>query len=199
MAALSLRQFRLILWSLVVIAALAATALFVFRPPSQPAAVSFGKGSYQLLDSTGAAVTQASFVGQPSMVFFGFTHCPDVCPTTLADMASWYEALGSDAGALKGFFITVDPERDPPEVIGDYVHGVTERVTAVSGSPVEIEKAKASFGAFSEKVPTSDGSYTVNHTATVFLLDSKGEFFGTIAYEEARDTAVAKLRRLAGS
>lgn len=200
MAAISLRQFRMVLWGLVVVAAIGATALFVLRPPSTPApTLAFAQGDYHLVDSTGAPVTEASFRGQPSMVFFGFTHCPDVCPTTLADMATWYEALGPEADTLKAFFITVDPERDPPEVIGAYVHGVTDRVTAVSGAPEEIEKVKTAFGALSEKVPTSDGSYTVNHTATVFLLDRKGEFFGTIAYEEPRDTALAKLKRLAAS
>ncbi len=142
--------------------------------------------------------TRESFEGHPTALFFGFTHCPEVCPTTLAEMTSWYETLGADAKDLQAVFISVDPERDTPAVIGDYV-AWTGHVTGVTGSRSEIDKAIAAWGVVAEKVPVGDDDYTINHTASVFLLNRKGEFEGTIAYREDSKTAVDKLRRLIGS
>jgi protein SCO1/2 len=193
---MTLSRLRLILWLLVGVAALAATGLYAYTTMTRTAdAVALGQGDYQLVATTGEPFTRDSLVGRPSMVFFGFTHCPEVCPTSLAEMAAWYEALGEEAENLQAFFITVDPERDTADIVADYV-GWTERVTGVTGTPQEVAKATSSWAVYAEKVPLEGGDYTMDHTASVFLVNAQGEFEGTIAYRENSDTALAKLRRL---
>ncbi len=198
MTSAALSRFRMILWGLVVLAALGATALFVFAPPRNPVGAGIGGGTYSLLDGSGATVDQTMFTGQPSLLFFGYTHCPDVCPTTLAEMATWFEALGPDASSLKAYFVTVDPERDTPEVVGDYVGWMDGKVTAVTGAREEIDKIISAWKVLGEKVGEGD-DYTMNHTASVFLVNPQGGFEGTIAYGENADTAVAKIRKLMGA
>jgi protein SCO1/2 len=127
-------------------------------------------------------------------VFFGFTRCPDVCPTTLGDIATWQEALGED-GPIRVFFITVDPERDTPEVLADYVSRAPG-VTGVTGSPAEIAKAIKAFRIYASKVPLDKGNYTMDHSAMVLLFDENGRLFEPIGYQEDFDRAVDKIRRL---
>ena len=193
---MALSHIRTVLWTLVAVAALGATGLYVYTTMTRPAqAVALGQGDYELVTATGEAFNRDSLKGRPSMLFFGFTHCPDVCPTSLAEMAVWYEALGDEADDLNAFFVSVDPERDTAEIIGDYVSW-TGRVTGVTGSPDEVAKAAKSWGVYYAKVPLEGGDYTMDHTASVFLVNANGEFEGTIAYRENSDTALAKLRRL---
>jgi protein SCO1/2 len=193
---MSLQSLRLGLWGLVAVAALGATGLYIYSNVTRPAAVAgLGQGEYELVTTFGETFSAASLLGSPSMVFFGFTHCPDVCPTSLAEMASWYEALGEEGRDLKAYFVTVDPERDTADIVEDYV-GWTGRVTGVTGTPEETDKATASWAVHAEKVPLEGGDYTMDHTASVFLMNAQGEFEGTIAYREGSDTALAKLRRL---
>ncbi|HCO54318.1 MAG TPA: SCO family protein [Pelagibacterium sp.] len=204
MANSMLHTVRIVLWTLVVVAAAGAGVLWYstqMRPgPSTQLAAApegqYGAGDYQLVDHTGSPVDQTVFTGKPSMVFFGFTHCPDVCPTTLADMQHWYAELGDDADAVNGFFVSVDPERDTPEVLGEYVGWVSERITGITGEPAEVDKIIDAWGVFAEKAPLEGGGYNVNHTASVFLIDSAGQLFGTIAYQENPDAALGKIRRL---
>lgn len=190
-----MRTFRIVLWTLVVVAAIGATALYFLRPSlvNSP-----GGGQFALVDQRGAPVDQSLFVGKPSLLFFGYTHCPDVCPTTMGEMQGWFAALGDEAASknLQGVFVTVDPARDTPEILGDYVSFVSDRILALSGPQTEIDKVVKDWGAVAEKVATEDGGYLMNHSASVFMVDSKGQFFGTIAYQEATDTALAKIRRL---
>ena len=196
MAAVSLRNVRIVLWSLVVVAAIGATALFILVPPRNPQTSSLGGGSYSLVDHRGQAVDQTILLGQPSLVFFGFTHCPDVCPTTMGEMAAWFAALGDDAKDLKGYFVTVDPERDTPEIMAGYAGWVSPRMTGITGTPEEIAKMVKAWGVVAEKVPGEDGNYSMTHSASVFMVDRRGQFFGTIDYEESQETALAKIRRL---
>lgn len=197
-----LKTVRIVLWTLVAVAALGAGYVWysTAMAPRQGVAVAdagpYGAGDYQLVSHDGETVGDEVFVGQPSMVFFGFTHCPDVCPTTLADMQHWFAELGADADDLQAFFVSVDPERDTPEILGQYVGWAGERVTGLTGEPDEVEKAMQAWSVFAERVPLEGGDYTMNHTASVFLVDAEGGFFGTIAYGEASQTAVGKLRRL---
>ncbi|WP_417580399.1 SCO family protein [Pelagibacterium sp.] len=204
MANSTLGTVRVVLWTLVAVAAVGAGGLLYYNnsqttPSTQLAAApqgQYGAGDYQLVDHTGAPVDQSVFVGKPAMVFFGFTHCPDVCPTTLGDMQHWYAQLGDDADKLDAYFVSVDPERDTPEVLGEYVGWVSDRITGITGEPEEIEKMTEAWGVLAEKAPLEGGGYNVNHTASVFLIDGQGQFFGTIAYEESAETAIGKLRRL---
>ncbi len=188
-----MRTFRIVLWTLVVVAAIGATALYLLRPSIVNGP---GDGQFALVDQRGIAVDQTVFVGRPSLLFFGYTHCPDVCPTTMGEMQGWFASLGDEGKALQGVFVTVDPARDTPEILGDYVSFVSDRILALSGPQTEIDKVVRDWGAVAEKVPNADGSYLMNHTASVFLVNSKGEFAGTIAYGENTDTALEKIKRL---
>lgn len=152
---------------------------------------------FALTDQNGAEITEAAFRGGPSAVFFGFTHCPEVCPTTLYEMDGWLQKLGDEGKNIRAYFVTIDPERDTPEIMKTYVSNVSSRITGISGAPDRVFAMAKSFGIFWRKVDTGNGEYTMDHTASVLLLDSKGDFAGTIAYEENRDTAIAKLKRLA--
>lgn len=195
-----LQTARTLLWTLVAVAAIGAGWLYFGRSEShvrivQAISNGFGQGSYQLISSDGKPFRYKDFLGKPAMVFFGFTHCPDVCPTTLSDMVHWYSELGEDADELNAFFVSVDPERDTPELIGEYV-GWTERVVGITGERAEIDKAIKAWGVYTQRSDLGGGAYNVDHTASVFLIDADGEFFGTIAYEEQSATAIGKLRRL---
>jgi len=193
----ALQRFRLILWALVVLAAIGATVLFVFRPPTGPLAVT-GR-PFALESTTGGTFTEASLRGTPSLVFFGYTNCPDVCPTTLAESAVWKARLGLTDQQLRVIFITVDPARDTREVVADYLSPFPGTIGLV-GTPAQTADAEASFGAISELTePKADGYYLVNHTASVFLINAQGRFEGTIAYGENTDTAVGKIERLIAS
>jgi protein SCO1 len=161
-----------------------------------PKGQAFG-APFTLVSQDGSPITEKAFQGHPTMVFFGFTHCPEVCPTTLFEMSGWFKTLGAEGGNIKAYFVSVDPERDTPELLKAYVSNVTDRVIGVSGEPGKIAAMIKSFGVYARKVPTDGGDYTMDHTASVFLLNSAGDFHGTIAYGENADTAVEKLRRLA--
>lgn len=184
----------------VLVFAIAAISIGHFRSIDSDALVSSGAsigGSFELVDgSSGQTVTEAAFAGKPTLYFFGFTHCPDVCPTTLADMQGWIEALGPDAGKLNYAFITVDPERDTPEVMRDYVAAFDERIRPLSGDPAKVEEMLKAYRVYWRKVPQEGGDYTMDHSAAVFIMDGDNRFIGTIAYGEAQENAIAKLRRL---
>jgi protein SCO1/2 len=156
-------------------------------------------GSFSLVDAKGAPITEAAFRGHPTAVFFGFTHCPEVCPTTLYEMAGWLKTLGQDGNDLRAYFVSIDPERDTPQILDTYVGNFSDRITGITGDPEKVAAMAKAFGIFTRKVDTGDGDYTMDHTASVLLLDRNGAFSGTIAYGENADTAVAKLKRLVGA
>lgn len=153
---------------------------------------------FQLIDHEGNAVDSNTLVGRATMVFFGFTYCPDVCPTTLSDIAGWLNAMGEDANDLNVVFITVDPDRDTVDVMAEYVSYFHPVVRGWTGAARDIAQAAEGFRATYEKVPTDNGEYTMNHTASVFLFDPVGSFVGTIDYHEPREFAVQKIRRAIG-
>lgn len=157
--------------------------------------VAFG-APFELVDQNGAPITDAAFRNQPTVVFFGFTHCPEVCPTTLFEMDGWLEQLGPEGKDLKAYFITVDPERDTPEAMKSYLSNFSGRITGISGEPTKVMEMVKDFRIFARKVDLDNGDYTMDHTASILLLNSHGDFFGTIAYEENPEIALAKLRRL---
>ena len=195
-ASKSLRTFRIVLWTLVAIVAIGATALYLFRPPARPLGIT---GQEFALNSTkGGAFTQDDLKGVPSLIFFGYTYCPDVCPTTLAETTALRAELGLTADQLRIIFVSVDPERDTLDMVKSYVEGYDPSIIGLVGSSLEqTENAKAAFGVFSEKVgEPGDPYYAVNHTALTFLVKADGTFQGTIAYEEPHDTAIAKVKRL---
>lgn len=162
----------------------------------QHASRSFGE-PFTLVDQTGAEITEAAFRGSPSAVFFGFTHCPEVCPTTLFELDGWLAQLGEEGEDINAYFVTVDPERDTPEVMDAYVSNVSDRITGITGEPEKVLAMAKSFGIYWKKVELEDGGYTMDHTASVLLLDRDGDFAGTIAWGENPENAIAKLKRLA--
>jgi protein SCO1 len=164
-----------------------------YRGQSQ--AVAFG-APFELVDHNGEPITEQAFRGTPSAVFFGFTHCPEVCPTTLFEMEGWLEQLGDDGKDIGAYFVSVDPERDTPETMNTYLGNFSERVVGITGDPEKVGEMVKAFRIFARRVELENGDYTMDHTASVLLLNRKGDFFGTISYEENTDTAIAKLRRL---
>lgn len=194
----AIARFRIILWTLVVLLGLGATALYLFRPPAQPVGVT---GTPFALESTkGGTFSNADLKGTPSLVFFGYTFCPDVCPTTMADSVDWTKTLGLGPDKLRTIFVTVDPKRDTKAVLTDYLGAFSPDIIGLVGDEDATKAAKASFGVFSENgAPDKDGNYVVNHTADVFLMGKDGEYEGTIAYGEDRASALAKIKRLVGS
>jgi protein SCO1/2 len=191
------------IFSLAILAICVLLAIFLlWNSTRAPQGASLGDpfgAPFELVAHDGTPITEDAFRGHPSIVFFGFTHCPEVCPTTLYEMDGWLTSLGKDGKDIRAYFITVDPERDTPKVLGDYVTAVSDRVTGISGEPARVEAMYKSFRIFARKVPADDGNYNMDHTASVLMLDSQGRLFGTIAYGEVSDSALQKLRRLAAS
>ena len=196
-----MRRVRIILWALVAVA-LAAFAFLSFQPArtpapqSQPMVMSSIGGPFTLVGSDGKPFSSAKLAGKPYAIFFGFTHCPDVCPMTLARMAKLRQELGGRNKAFEIIFVTVDPERDGPSEVGKYAELFDTPVIGLTGSPAQIEQVKKQFGIFSKKVPDRSGDYSVDHTSSVLLFDRKGGFVATIAPEELDSAALAKLRRI---
>ena len=170
---MSIRTFRIILWALVAVVAIGATTLFIVRPPSRPLGVT---GQEFALNSTkGGAFTQDELRGTPSLVFFGFTQCPDVCQTTLAELAQVKKALGPDGDKVQGVFVTVDPERDKPELLKAYLESFDPGFVALRGSPEQLKETAKEFKIYYAKVPgKTPDSYTMDHTAASFLFDPQG-------------------------
>ncbi|MEP3265983.1 MAG: SCO family protein [Hyphomicrobiales bacterium] len=199
---MSLKTLQYALWGLVAIAGGAFGGYFyineVQKPQSQQlAGVQQIGGPFELTDHNGATITEAALNGSPSILFFGFTHCPEICPTTLSDISGWLDEAGDVGKNINSYFITVDPERDPPEVMKDYVTAFSDRITGVTGKPENITQVLRNYRVFANKVRLGDGDYTMDHTASVILLDSKGEFVSTISYGEVPSVAVDKLKLLA--
>lgn len=151
---------------------------------------------FALVDQKGGEITEAAFKGSPTALFFGFTHCPEVCPTTLYELDGWLSQMGADGDRVEAFFVSVDPERDTPEVLDRYVSNVSSRITGITGTPEKVAEMTKAFKIYAKKVPLDGDDYTMDHTASILLLGRRGDFFGTIAYGESAETAIAKLTRL---
>lgn len=156
-------------------------------------------GPFTALNTSGEKITQDDLKGRPHALFFGFTNCPDVCPTTLYEAGEWLKALGPNGDKLDVYFVTVDPTHDTPEMLGTYLTAFDNRIKGITGSEAQIADIVKKWRVFAEKVDAGDGDYTMNHTATTFLMKADGEFFGTIAYGEQMETAQKKLERLVKS
>ncbi|HBU16359.1 MAG TPA: electron transport protein SCO1/SenC [Gemmobacter sp.] len=154
-----------------------------------------GEMTWTLTDHRGRSVRPADWAGRPVMVFFGFTWCPDVCPTTLSDISLWLEELGADADRMIVALISVDPERDTPDVLADYVSNFDQRILGLTGSADEVAQAAADFRATYRRVAKDAGDYTIDHTAGVFLFHPDGRFVSIIDFHEDRRFAVPKIRR----
>jgi protein SCO1/2 len=173
------------------------TTLLLILPDAQQSAgkVPIG-GPFRLTSQEGKPFTDENLKGKPFVVFFGFTHCPEVCPTTLYDLTQDMAALGKDAENLQAAFITVDPTRDTPELMKTYLSSFDPRIVGLSGTEEEVAAAAKAYKIYYRKVPTEGSDYTMDHSATLFLMDSKGEFYGTSNFQEPEETRRGKLRQL---
>jgi protein SCO1/2 len=173
------------------------TTLLLILPDAQQSAgkVPIG-GPFRLTSQEGKPFTDENLKGKPFVVFFGFTHCPEVCPTTLYDLTQDMAALGKEAENLQAAFITVDPTRDTPELMKTYLSSFDPRIVGLTGTEEEVAAAAKAYKIYYRKVPTEGSDYTMDHSATLFLMDSKGEFYGTSNFQEPEETRRGKLRQL---
>lgn len=172
-----------------------ATLALLPRTSSPIASATTIGGPFELVDQDGQKVTQDSFLSQPTLVFFGFTHCPDICPTTLFEMSQLFEELGPDARKVTGLFITVDPERDTPEAMKSYLGSFHPSIQGLSGTPAQVAAVIKAYRAYAKKVPTSGGDYTMDHTAIVYLMGKDGAFVAPFNLKRPPSEAAADLRR----
>jgi protein SCO1/2 len=166
-----------------------------YAPSPVGQAVAAVGGPFQLTDQSGKAVTDADMKGKPFLVFFGFTHCPDICPTTLFDMSQLMKELGPDADRTGALFITVDPERDTPKVMKDYLSNFDPHVRGLTGDPTAINAAIRAYRVYAKKVPLENGDYTMDHTALVYLMDKNGHFIAPFDVSRTPAAEAADLRR----
>ncbi|WP_112662421.1 SCO family protein [Microvirga flavescens] len=179
---------------LVALLTLLGTLLFLWPNEKQASPVPIG-GPFRLTDQNSKPFSSESLKGKPFAIFFGFTHCPDVCPTTLYDLTQDMTALGPDADKLNVVFVTVDPARDDPALMKTYLSSFDPRIIGLTGTEEEIAAVAKAYRIFYRKVPTESG-YTMDHTATIFLMDSKGQFFAGANFQEPAETRLGKLKRL---
>ena len=198
-----LARIRLILWPLVALAVVGLIWLAT-RPPPSPTVQSSSElplasigGAFTLVGSDGRPFASSRLAGKPFAIFFGFTHCPDVCPTTLARLTRLRRLLGEGDQGFAIVFVSVDPARDGPAEVGAYTRLFATPVVGLTGTPAQIEQVKRQFAVYSAKATSPGGGYSVDHTATVFLMDQGGHFIATLAPEEADAVALDKLRRAA--
>ena len=153
-------------------------------------------GAFALVDHRGQPATHQSYAGKPFVVVFGFTHCPDICPDTLVRMADWIDGLGSDAEKATFAFVSLDPARDTPQRMAEYVTAFSDRIVGLTGDEAQVEAATKGFRVYRRKVPGEGGDYTFDHSTLTYLMDSNGRFKTAIGYNETQDAAIAKLRQL---
>ena len=162
------------------------------RHVTAPAAIG---GPFQLTDQAGQTVTDKSMQGRPSLIFFGFTHCPDVCPTTLFEISEVLKAMGKDADRVNAYYISVDPERDTQAAMKEYLSSFDPRLKGLTGSPEQIAKVISSYRVYARKVPLKDGDYTMDHTALVYLMNRDGKFVSPFRLDRKPEEAAADLKK----
>jgi protein SCO1/2 len=161
-------------------------------PITMPSAIG---GQFRLVDQNSRPLTDQDLKGQPFLVFFGFTHCPDVCPTTLFEVSEVLRALGPEGKGVRALFVTVDPERDTPEKLKDYLSSFDPRVIGVTGDAEAIAAMEKAYRVYAKKVPLDGGNYTMDHTAIVYLMDKTGRFVAPFNLKRRPEEAAADLKR----
>lgn len=196
----ALRIIRYAAWGAVAGVALAGGWLWwnaSGQPPlvAQKPSAEIG-GDFVLTDQNGRKRSWQEFRGKATAVFFGFTHCPEICPTTLWELSERLKELGPRGDELNVVLISVDPERDTPEILARYLQSFDTRIVALTGSEAEIDAAVAAFRAYRKRVPLDGGDYTMDHSALVFLFGKAGTFVSTLDRHEAADIQMQKIRRV---
>ncbi len=186
------KRVMIALAGLALIAAIAIA--WLAAPSDHPPTRVDAAGRYRLVDSTGALFDRASLKGQPYLTYFGYTHCPDMCPAMLGKLTRARAKIGKDGQDLRIVFITIDPERDTPERLASFIAQTSGPVIALTGSPETIGKVADSAAVFVKRIPQPDGSYMIEHTTSVFIYDRDGDFFDTIAPSDDSAVIMEKLR-----
>lgn len=198
----ALRAFRLSVWAAIgVLGVFLIASTQLTGNPIAESSTGTAKvgGPFSLTSHKGQRVDNGSLAGKPYLVFFGFTYCPEICPTTLFELTDLMAELGPEADAFNALFITVDPERDTQGALAGYMTSFDDRIMALRGSAEETKTALGAFSAYAKKVPLEGGEYTMDHTAGVFLMRGDGGFGGMMDMHESRETRLEKLRRLAAA
>jgi protein SCO1/2 len=177
-----------------VVLCFAAIALIAGTPTTKLQVAAIG-GPFRLTDQNGKTVTDQDMKGKPFLVFFGFTHCPDVCPTTLFDVSEVLRNLGTDADRTGALFITVDPERDTPASMKDYLTSFDPHLRGLTGDADALAAVAKEYRVYYKKVPLDGGDYTMDHTAIVYLMDKDGHFVSPFSLKRKPDVAAAELRK----
>ena len=159
-----------------------------------PGASAIG-GPFKLIDQDGKAITDQDMKDEPLLVFFGYTHCPDVCPTTLFEMSEVLRAMGPDAARVHALYITVDPERDTPPVMKDYLSSFDPNLRGATGDAKAIDAAEKAYHVYAKKVPTGNGDYSMDHTALVYLMDKQGRFVAPFNLKRRPEDSAADLKK----
>ena len=179
--------------TLVAVVVLGVVAFMLTSPPERPRAALIG-GAFALQDGDGKTISDQTLRGRPFLVYFGYTHCPDVCPTELARISDILTQMGDKA--IPALFITVDPERDTPKLMQDYVSSFNPAIIGLSGSPQAIEATEKTFRVFARKgPPQADGDYSMDHSSIVYLMDKNGAFVEAFNVERAPKDAAKDLER----
>ncbi len=193
----ALKIVRITAWAAIGIITVAL--LYVLLNPvdrEQGTGVASIGGPFRLADHNGQIVTDASLRGKPYALFFGFTHCPDFCPTSMLEITNDLNALGNAAKDFRVYFVTVDPARDTAALLKEYTGSFDRRIIGlVPRDEAELANMARLYRAIYRKVDTPSG-YTMDHTASIYLMDGQGQFFGTLDSKEAPGVRQAKLKRL---
>jgi protein SCO1/2 len=152
-------------------------------------------GPFKLIDQNGKQITEQDLQGRPFLVFFGYTHCPDICPATLFDVSELMHALGKDADRAGALFVTVDPERDTPAAMKDYLSSFDPHLRGATGDQKAIDAAEKAYRVYAKKVPAGHGDYSMDHTALVYLMDKQGRFVAPFSLKRRPEESAADLRR----
>src|SRR6201995_1637494 len=174
--------------SLVVGLLLMLWALGGLRNVAWPAAVG---GPFHVTDHSGPTLIVKNLQGRPTLIFFGFTHCPDVCPTELFQVSEILRALGSDADRVNAYLVSVDPERDTGAVMKDYLSSFDPHLKGLTGDPAAVAKVISDYRVYAKKVPLKDGDYTMDHTALIYLMDRDGKFVSPFRLDRKPEEAAA--------
>ncbi len=159
-----------------------------------PAGSAIG-GPFKLTGVDGQPITNETFKGKPYLVFFGYTHCPDVCPTTLFELSQVMQALGKNADRTAALYISVDPERDTPAVMKDYLSNFDPHLVGATGDLKSVEAVEKLFRVYAKKVPTKDGDYSMDHSAVIYLMDKQGRFVAPFSLKRKPEESAAALRK----
>jgi protein SCO1/2 len=182
-----------------VVAALCIVFLFAARHDGQAGGVVSVGGPFALVDDTGAPVTDKTLAGKPYAMYFGYTYCPEFCPTTLLDLSRWIKQLGPDADKLNYVFVTIDPERDTPQLMHLYLSSFDKRIRGFTGTPEQIARIAKEYRVYYKKIPQDDGTYAMDHSTVMYLMEADGTFDTVIPYQEDDASTVAKLKSLAAT